>query len=302
MTAITLIRGAITNWREYLVLCKPRIVSLIVFTAIVGMFLSTPELVPWQVFLLGSLGIGLGAASAAAINHLIDEKADALMARTQARPLPTGKLNREQALLFAIALGLLSMVILYFLINPLTAWLTLASMFGYGIVYTVFLKRATPQNVVLGGAAGAMPPVLGWAAVTGELHVHAFLLFLIIFVWTPPHFWALALARREEYSRAKFPMLPVTHGVDFTKQQVVLYTFLLFAVSLLPFISQMSGLVYLIGAIGLGGRFLYLALALYRHTSNPLAMKTFSYSILYLAALFAFLLIDHYLPGSLLSI
>lgn len=299
MTTITLIRGALTNWREYLVLCKPRIVSLIVFTAIVGMFLSVPELVPWQVFLLGSLGIGLGAASAAAINHLIDEKADAVMARTQARPLPTGKLTREQALVFAITLGLLAMAILYFLVNPLTAWLTLASMFGYGIIYTAFLKRATPQNIVLGGAAGAMPPVLGWAAVTGELHVHAFLLFLIIFVWTPPHFWALALARREEYGRANFPMLPVTHGVDFTKQQVVLYTFLLFAVSLLPFASQMSGLVYLVGAIGLGGRFLYLALALYRHTSNELAMKTFGYSIFYLAALFAFLLTDHYLPKSL---
>ncbi|MGR6034604.1 MAG: heme o synthase [Candidatus Nitrosoglobus sp.] len=299
MTTITLIRGALTNWREYLVLCKPRIVSLIVFTAIVGMFLSVPELVPWQVFLLGSLGIGLGAASAAAINHLIDEKADAVMARTQARPLPTGKLTREQALVFAITLGLLAMAILYFLVNPLTAWLTLASMFGYGIIYTAFLKRATPQNIVLGGAAGAMPPVLGWAAVTGELHVHAFLLFLIIFVWTPPHFWALALARREEYGCANFPMLPVTHGVDFTKQQVVLYTFLLFAVSLLPFASQMSGLVYLVGAIGLGGRFLYLALALYRHTSNELAMKTFGYSIFYLAALFAFLLTDHYLPKSL---
>ncbi|QBQ53722.1 heme o synthase [Nitrosococcus wardiae] len=296
MTTITLIRGALTNWREYLVLCKPRIVSLIVFTAIVGMFLSVPELAPWQVFLLGSLGIGLGAASAAAINHLIDEKADALMARTQGRPLPSGKIDREQALAFAIMLGLLSMAILYFLVNPLTAWLTLASMFGYGIIYTAFLKRATPQNIVLGGAAGAMPPVLGWTAVTGELHVHAFLLFLIIFVWTPPHFWALALARREEYSRANFPMLPVTHGIDFTKQQVVLYTFLLFAVSLLPFVSQMSGLVYLVGAVVLGGRFLYLALALYRHTSNELAMKTFGYSIFYLAALFAFLLVDHYLP------
>ncbi|ADJ29808.1 heme o synthase [Nitrosococcus watsonii] len=296
MTTITLIRGALTNWREYLVLCKPRIVSLIVFTAIVGMFLSVPDLAPWRVFLFGTLGIGLGAASAAAINHLIDEKADAVMNRTQGRPLPTGKLSREQALAFAITLGLSSMIILYFLVNPLTAWLTLASMIGYGIIYTAFLKPATPQNIVLGGASGAMPPVLGWAAVTGELHVHAFLLFLIIFVWTPPHFWALALARREEYSRTKYPMLPVTHGVDFTKQQIVLYTLLLFAVSLLPFVSHMSGLLYLVGAVGLGGRFVYLTLALYRNTSNELAMKTFGYSIVYLAALFAFLLVDHYLP------
>jgi heme o synthase len=296
MTTMTLIRGALTQWREYLALCKPRIVSLIVFTAIAGMFLSVPGLAPWQVFLFGSLGIGLGAASAAAINHLIDEKADAVMVRTQARPLPTGKLDREQALTFAIILGLLSMVILYFLVNPLTAWLTLASMFGYGIIYTAFLKRATPQNIVLGGAAGAMPPVLGWAAVTGELHVHAFLLFLIIFVWTPPHFWALALARREEYGRANIPMLPVTHGVEFTKQQVVLYTFLLLAVSLLPFVSQMSGLVYLLAALALGGRFVYLALGLYRDDGDQQALKTFSYSIIYLAALFAFLLLDHYLP------
>jgi heme o synthase len=296
MTTMTLIRGALTQWREYLALCKPRIVSLIVFTAIAGMFLSVPGLAPWQVFLFGSLGIGLGAASAAAINHLIDEKADAVMVRTQARPLPTGKLDREQALTFAIILGLLSMAILYFLVNPLTAWLTLASMFGYGIIYTAFLKRATPQNIVLGGAAGAMPPVLGWAAVTGELHVHAFLLFLIIFVWTPPHFWALALARREEYGRANIPMLPVTHGVEFTKQQVVLYTFLLLAVSLLPFVSQMSGLVYLLAALALGGRFVYLALGLYRDDGDQQALKTFSYSIIYLAALFAFLLLDHYLP------
>jgi heme o synthase len=296
MTTMTLIRGALTQWREYLALCKPRIVSLIVFTAIAGMFLSVPGLAPWQVFLFGSLGIGLGAASAAAINHLIDEKADAVMVRTQARPLPTGKLDREQALTFAIILGLLSMAILYFLVNPLTAWLTLASIFGYGIIYTAFLKRATPQNIVLGGAAGAMPPVLGWAAVTGELHVHAFLLFLIIFVWTPPHFWALALARREEYGRANIPMLPVTHGVEFTKQQVVLYTFLLLAVSLLPFVSQMSGLVYLLAALALGGRFVYLALGLYRDDGDQQALKTFSYSIIYLAALFAFLLLDHYLP------
>lgn len=298
MTTITLIRGALTQWRDYLVLCKPRIVFLIVFTAIVGMFLSVPGLVPWPAFLFGSLGIGLGAASAAALNHLIDERIDIKMARTQGRPLPTGKLDRGQALIFAVTLGLVAMGILYFLVNPLTAWLTLLSMFGYGIVYTAFLKHATPQNIVLGGAAGAMPPVLGWAAATGEIHVHAFLLFLIIFIWTPPHFWALAIARREEYSRANVPMLPVTHGNKYTAQQIVLYTFLLLAVSLLPFISQMSGIIYLVGAIGLGAWFIYLVLMLYRDINDHLAMKTFGYSILYLTALFAFLLVDHYLPLS----
>ncbi|CAB1277527.1 heme o synthase [Candidatus Nitrosacidococcus tergens] len=298
MTTTTLIRGTLTNWREYLVLCKPRIVALIIFTAIVGMFLSVPGVVPLPIFFLGTIGIGLGAASAAAINHLIDEKADAVMGRTKARPLPTGKLTPKQALIFAISLAILSMAILYFLINPLTAYLTFFSMIGYGIIYTAFLKRTTPQNIVLGGAAGAMPPVLGWAAVTGEMHVHAFILFLIIFMWTPPHFWALALARREEYGRAKFPMLPVTHGVEYTKQQVVLYTFLLFAVSLLPFSSHLSGMLYLVGAVGLGGYFLYLAIALYRDTNDRLAMKMFGYSIFYLAALFAFLLADHYMPHS----
>ncbi|CAH9019841.1 heme o synthase [Candidatus Nitrosacidococcus sp. I8] len=298
MTTTTLIRGTLTNWREYLVLCKPRIVALIIFTAIVGMFLSVPGVVPLPIFFLGTIGIGLGAASAAAINHLIDEKADAVMGRTKSRPLPTGKLTSRQALIFAISLAILSMAILYFLVNPLTAYLTFFSMIGYGIIYTAFLKRTTPQNIVLGGAAGAMPPVLGWAAVTGEMHVHAFILFLIIFMWTPPHFWALALARREEYGRAKFPMLPVTHGVEYTKQQVVLYTFLLFAVSLLPFSSHLSGMLYLVGAVGLGGYFLYLAIALYRDTNDRLAMKMFGYSIFYLSALFAFLLADHYLPYS----
>ncbi len=279
---------------EYLELTKPRVVSLIVFTAIVGMFLSTPAMVPWSTLLLATFGIGLAAASAAAINHLVEQHSDALMARTRARPLPTGQLSSRQAIVFAAVLGAWSMLILGVGINVLTAVLTCVSLIGYSIIYTVFLKRRTPQNIVIGGAAGAAPPVLGWTAVTGEIASDALLLFLIIFVWTPPHFWSLALYRRYEYAEAGIPMLPVTHGARFTRLHVLLYTILLVAVTLLPFASQMSGWIYLLGVVPLNAGFLYYAWRLYRNYSDSLARRTFAYSIQYLALLFALLLIDHY--------
>ncbi len=285
------------NWRAYYELCKPRVVALIVFTALVGMLLSTPGMVPLDAFLFGALGIGLSAASAAAINHVVDEKVDAVMARTRRRPLPTGHINRPLALGFAFVLGLIGMAILVWLVNPLTAWLTFASLVGYAVIYTVFLKRATPQNIVIGGASGAAPPVLGWTAITGELHPHALLLFLIIFTWTPPHFWALAIARYRDYAKANIPMLPVTHSLALTRLHLLLYTILLFLVTLLPFATGMSGWPYLAGAVVLGGIFIAYALRLYRTgDQGPLAMRTFGYSNLYLIALFAFLFIDHYLP------
>ncbi|MEN8174530.1 MAG: heme o synthase [Pseudomonadota bacterium] len=282
-------------WRELFVLCKPKVVLLIVFTAVVGMLLATPGAVPLDILVFGSLGIGLGAASGAAINHYVDQRIDAIMERTQSRPLPQGALSPTAALIFAIGIGVLSMLILATFVNGLTALLTLISMVGYAVIYTMFLKRATPQNIVLGGAAGAAPPVLGWAAVTGEVHYNALLLFLVIFVWTPPHFWALAIKRRKEYARAGVPMLPVTHGVVFTKQHILLYTLLLFAVTLMPFVTQMSGLIYLAGAIALGIGFIYHAVKLYRSEGDGHSMQTFGYSIFYLSALFAFLLADHYL-------
>jgi heme o synthase len=280
--------------REYLELTKPRVVVLIVFTAIVGMFLSTPGFLPVVPALLGTLGIGMAAASAAAFNHILDRKADAVMARTRARPLPTGHLSTTEALVFAALLGATAMAILWFGVNPLTAMLTFASLIGYSVVYTLYLKRATPQNIVIGGAAGAAPPVLGWTAITGEVAPEALLLFLIIFVWTPPHFWALALYRREEYAKVSIPMLPVTHGVEFTRLHVLLYTVLLVAVTLLPFATQMSGWLYLIGIVPLNALFLRYAWQLYRRYSDALARRTFGYSIQYLALLFALLLVDHY--------
>jgi protoheme IX farnesyltransferase len=284
------------HWRDYYELCKPRVVALIVFTAMVGMFLSTPGLVPLDAFLLGTLGIGLSAASAAAINQVVDQKVDARMARTRGRPLPTGHLQRRGALAFAFGLGVVGLGILAWTVNPLTAWLTFATLIGYAVIYTVFLKRATPQNIVIGGASGAAPPVLGWAAVTGELHPHALLLFLIIFAWTPPHFWALAIARYREYAEAEIPMLPVTHGRPLTRLHLLLYTFLLVGVSLLPFATGMSGGIYLVGALGLGAGFLRYAAVLYRTGDDDrYAMRTFGYSILYLMTLFAFLFADHYL-------
>ncbi len=282
------------NWRAYYNLCKPKVVLLIVFTAIVGMFLSVPAMVPLSALFYGSLGIGLAAASAAAINHIVDQKADALMARTEKRPIPTGELTDSQALIFAISLGIIAMIILVVWVNWLTAIFTFASLIGYAVVYTMYLKRATPQNIVIGGVAGAAPPVLGWMAVTNELHHHALLLFLIIFVWTPPHFWALAIKRREEYAKVGIPMLPVTHGVAFTKLQILLYTLLLFAVTLLPFATQMSGWIYFISAIVLGLIFLRYVVMLYQAENDEHAMKTFAYSITYLSALFAMLLVDHY--------
>ncbi len=280
---------------QYLELTKPRIVALIVFTAIIGMLLAVPGWPPLRQFVAGSVGIWLAAASAAAINHLIDQRIDRLMARTSNRPLATGKLNARQVLVFATALGVLSMLILVLWVNTLTALLTFASLIGYGIIYTGFLKRATPQNIVIGGAAGAAPPVLGWVAVTGSVHPYALLLFLIIFVWTPPHFWALAIFRREDYSRAQVPMLPVTHGVVYTRWHVLAYTILLVLITLLPWLTGMSGLFYLGGAVVLGAGFLYYAIVLMNPPDEWFAMKTFNYSIIYLMALFAFLLIDHYL-------
>ncbi|MBI5612147.1 MAG: protoheme IX farnesyltransferase [Gammaproteobacteria bacterium] len=280
--------------REYLELGKPRVVLLIVFTAVVGMFLAVPGMVPWPTLLLATLGIGLAASSAASINHVLDQRADAVMARTRARPLPTGQLNTRQALLFALVLGALAMLILALGVNALTAVLTFLSLIGYAVIYTVFLKYATPQNIVIGGAAGAAPPVLGWAAVTNGVSGDALLLFLIIFVWTPPHFWALALYRRQEYAKVGIPMLPVTHGSEFTRLHILLYTIALAAVTVMPFATHMSGWFYLLGAGVLNAGFIYRAARLYRSYSDALAKKTFVYSIQYLAWLFALLLIDHY--------
>ena len=284
--------------KSYLGLCKLKVVALIVFTAMVGMFMATspPGMVPWDVLILGNLGIGMAASAAAAINHVLDAREDAKMTRTHNRPLPQGEINAGNAMIFAILLGALSMVILVVFINPLTAGLTFLSLVGYAIVYTMYLKRATPQNIVIGGAAGAAPPVLGWTALTGSVDPHALLLFLIIFIWTPPHFWALAIHRREEYAKVDIPMLPVTHGVPFTRLQILLYTILLLVVSVLPFVTRMSGLLYLAGALVLGGGFLYYAIRLMQGTDEKVAMQTFGYSIWYLMALFTFLLVDHYLP------
>jgi len=280
--------------QEYLELAKPRVVALIVFTAVVGMFLAVPGMPPLDKLVLGVLGIGLAAGSAAAINHLLDQQADAVMARTRARPLPTGQLRPVQAATFAVLLGTLAMLILALGVNYLTAILTFVSLIGYAVIYTVFLKRATPQNIVIGGAAGAAPPVLGWAAVTGGISGDALLLFLIIFVWTPPHFWALALYREKEYGRAGIPMLPVTHGSEFTRLHILLYTVLLAAVTIMPYATHLSGGFYLIGAVLLDAVFLVHAWRLYREYSDARARRTFIYSIQYLSALFAVLLIDHY--------
>lgn len=283
-------------WCDYYTLCKPKVVALIVFTAIVGMFLSVPGMVPWQPLIFGTLGIGLAAASAAAINQIVDQKIDAEMQRTSKRPLPAGTITNKQALLFSALLGIASMLILVYLVNPLTAVLTLLSLIGYAFIYTMYLKRATPQNIVIGGAAGAAPPVLGWTAVTGHIHPDSLLLFLIIYTWTPPHFWALAIHKREEYARVNVPMLPVTHGVQFTRLHVLLYTIIMFGVTLLPFATRMSGWLYFFGALILGGIFLYYAIRMQSDKDPKIAIKTFGYSILYLMLLFALLLIDHYIP------
>ncbi|MFP4207624.1 MAG: heme o synthase [Wenzhouxiangella sp.] len=282
-----------------LAVCKLKVVSLIVFTAVVGMALATPGIVPLDILFWGTLGIGMAAAGAAAINHLIDARTDQLMIRTRNRPLPQGQLNERQVLSFAMALTTSSMVILVYFVNPLTALLTFFSLVGYAVIYTVFLKRATPQNIVIGGAAGAAPPLLGWVAVTGEIHAYALVLFLIIFVWTPPHFWALAIYRRHDYAAADVPMLPVTHGPRYTRWQILFYSIILALVTLLPWLLGMNGLVYLAGASVLNIGFLGYAVALLRSDDEMLPMRMFSYSILYLMMLFAFLLLDHYLPPSL---
>ena len=285
--------------REYWALTKPRVVALIVFTAFVGMFLAVPGLPPLRESVFGFIGIWLAAASAAAINHLIDQRIDRVMARTAHRPLATGALKPAQVLAFAVFLGALSMAMLISMVNPITAALTFASLIGYAIVYTAWLKRATPQNIVIGGIAGAAPPLLGWAAVTGMQDArdweYALLLVLIIFVWTPPHFWALAIFRRDDYARALVPMLPVTHGVEYTRWQILLYTVLLLAVTVMPWAVGMSGLFYLGGALVLGLVFLWYAWKLLDPPDEFFAMRTFNYSIVYLMALFAFLLVDHWL-------
>ncbi len=282
-------------WRDYLELTKPKVVALITFTAMVGMLLATPAMVPWEVLIFGSVGIALSAGSAAAINHLVDRRIDALMMRTCKRPLPSGHLDTRQVLLFALVLGAAGMALLVVFANVLTAILTFASLMGYAVIYTMFLKRATPQNIVIGGAAGAAPPVLGWTAVTGQVEAEALLLFLIIFIWTPPHFWALAIHRRHDYAQADIPMLPVTHGVAFTRLHILLYTIMLVVITLLPFLVGMCGWLYLIGAMTLGGVFLGYAVRLFITEDDRLAMPIFGFSIIYLFGLFAVLMVDHYL-------
>jgi protoheme IX farnesyltransferase len=287
--------GIAQRVRAFASLTKPRVVSLIVFTAVIGMFLATPGFVPLQILLAATLGIALVAGAAAAVNCLVEQKVDAVMKRTQWRPLPRGELSALQTLVFAGVIGGLGLGLLYHYVNALTMWLTAATFVGYAVIYTVILKPATPQNIVIGGASGAMPPVLGWAAVTGQVTIEAMLLFLIIFAWTPPHFWSLALYRTEDYTRAGVPMLPVTHGKPYTRLQVLLYTLILFGVSLLPFAVGMSGLVYLVAATALGAAFVGYALRIYRNYSDALAQQTFRFSIAYLALLFTALLVDHYL-------
>ena len=292
-------KSPVFSWKNYYTLCKPNVVAEMLFTAVVGMLLAVPGMPPLGPFIYGTIGIALAASSAAAVNHFIDRKADAQMARTEKRPLPTGELSTTNVITFAFVLGLTSMLILVLLVNTLTAILTFLSLFGYAIIYTLYLKRATPQNIVIGGIFGATPPLLGWCAMTGEIHPYSLLLALIIYVWTPPHFWALAIARREEYAKVNIPMLPVTHGPEFTRLQILLYTILLIIVTLLPYLTGMSGLIYLVSAVLLGLGFIYYAVLMMRKKDNKTAMKTFVYSIVYITLLFAALLIDHYLSFTL---
>jgi protoheme IX farnesyltransferase len=285
----------LTDWRDYYELTKPRVVMLIVFTAVVGMFLAVPGWPGAWAILFGTVGIGMAASAAAVFNHVLDARVDIHMLRTRGRPLPQGRVSESSALMFASAICVLSMIVLWFLVNPLTAALTFGSLIGYAVVYTVFLKRATPQNIVIGGAAGAAPPVLGWTTVTGEVSSSALLLFLIIFVWTPPHFWALAIARKDEYAKVGIPMLPVTHGEAYTRLSILLYTILLVVITVLPYLTGMSGLIYLGTALVLGAMFLNYAIRMKIETQNTeLPMRTFKFSITYLAVLFAALLVDHY--------
>ena len=285
----------LTDWRDYFELTKPRVVMLIVFTAVVGMFLAVPGWPGASAMLFGTIGIGMAASAAAVFNHVLDARIDIHMLRTRSRPLPEGRVSETNALAFASATCVLSMIILWFLVNPLTAVLTFGSLIGYAVIYTVFLKRATPQNIVIGGAAGAAPPVLGWTAVTGEIHSSALLMFLIIFVWTPPHFWALAIARKDEYAKVGIPMLPVTHGEEYTRLHILLYTVLLVVITVIPYLTGMSGLIYLVAAVALGAIFLNYAVRMLRDRDDvELPMRTFKFSITYLAILFAALLVDHY--------
>ena len=282
------------GFQNFLALCKPRVTALIVFTAMIGMFLATPDIVPLDLLLAATLGIAMASGAAAAFNCLIEQKLDAKMARTRGRPLPTGQVTSAQTVLFASMMGSLGLVILYFFVNPLTMWLTLATFVGYAVIYTIFLKPATPLNIVIGGASGAMPPILGWAAVNNVVSPESLILFLIIFAWTPPHFWALALYRRNEYAKIGMPMLPVTHGEAFTLLHILLYTIILVTVSLMPFGLGMSGIIYLLSALALNGVFMAYVIGLYRKYSDELARRTFRYSIIYLTLLFAALLVDHY--------
>ncbi len=284
-----------SRWRDYLELTKPKVTLLIVFTAIVGMVLAAPGWVPLTPLVFGSIGIAMASGSAAAFNHILDQRIDGQMRRTRGRPLPTGHMQERHAVAFAVLLGVMSMLVLWTAVNGLTAALTFCSLIGYAIVYTLWLKRATPQNIVIGGAAGAAPPVLGWAAVTGTIDPQALLLFLIVFTWTPPHFWALAIARRDDYAKVGIPMLPVTHGIPYTRHQILLYTILLILTTLLPFLAGMSGLIYLAAALALNGRFLYFVMALNKGQRADLPMRTFRFSINYLMLLFAALIVDHYL-------
>ena len=285
----------LTDWRDYYELTKPRVVMLIVFTAVVGMFLAVPGWPGAQALLFGTVGIGMAASAAAVFNHVLDARIDIHMLRTRGRPLPEGRVSENNALAFASAICVLSMIVLWFLVNPLTAVLTFGSLIGYAVIYTLYLKRATPQNIVIGGAAGAAPPVLGWTAVTGEITSSALLLFLIIFVWTPPHFWALAIARKDDYAKVGIPMLPVTHGEEYTRLHILLYTVLLVVITIIPYLTGMSGLIYLAAAVSLGAVFLNYAVRMLRDRDDvELPMRTFKFSITYLAVLFAALLVDHY--------
>ncbi len=284
----------ISTWRAYLELCKPRVVALMMLTTLVGMCLATPGMVPLRSLIWGNLGIALAAGSAAVINQLVDSRIDAIMLRTKQRPIPTGKISSSHAWWFAFIIGSLGLGILVFWVNLLTAVLTLFTLLGYAVVYTLFLKRATPQNIVIGGLAGAAPPLLGWTAVTGSFDPNSLLLVLIIYAWTPPHFWALAIHREKEYAKVDIPMLPVTHGVRLTKVHILLYTLLMLAASVMPFITRMSGWLYLIGALILGSRFLYWAIRLLLNDDSRIPMRTFRFSIIYLMGIFIFLLLDHY--------
>jgi len=283
------------SWRDYFELCKPSVVALMILTSLIGMLLATDQMVSLDVLVLGNLGIALCAGSAAAVNHIVDRQIDDKMARTHNRPVARGRIQPRQAILFALATGVLGMAVLLIFINQITAWLTLASSIGYAFIYTMFLKRATPQNIVIGGLAGAAPPLLGWTAVTGEIHYNALLLVLIIFAWTPPHFWALAIHRKDDYAKAEIPMLPVTHGDQYTKINIVLYTLLLIIITVLPFLTGMFGWLYLTGALLLGAGFLYWSLVMLFGEDDQSGMKTFKYSIIYLMVLFCIMLLDHYL-------